>query len=848
MSIQTQNQSWRQFTTTAIVSLAICYGSALAAPEGGDVTEGDADIDYGDWTRVVTGEITVIEWLSFQIAAGETVEFIMPNENSRVLNLIQSGVPTEIMGTILGNGQVFLVNPSGVIFGQGAVVNVGAMYAAAGNISTSDFMSGVYRFSDARGVVENRGHLQGDLIALIGGRVANHGTISAPGGTVIMAAGEQILIGEHLGHIFVELEKPTDLANTDHLNTDGFEGLDLASGDVFSLAAWNTGTIDAAHTTVAVSSGHSSIDHSISAQDITLIAQGDSYIELSSDLHSTGDGIFIDGDLVLAADVTMTSKGDQGHVQFNGTVDSSDNDEHNLIIEAGTGYVELNDAVGESNEASRLGVLDVTANQVSISSNIAVNQEMNFYAPVEIRGNSTVFDVGEGSALFGDDIFSSTNGLSDVAFLYSGDAWVGSGEARTPFQFRGGIGVGPTLSSNPSSGIFRNIQFGDDLSGPSRSSAFVFGTGLMSGTELGDASLMDLSRMFQVSARESIVMGNGQKMLSFGSLGLSAKGNGETLVEVGDINVLGDLSITSIGRQGGIIRILDRQSGEVDFSGNESDRDGDGLIDQNTELIASGSITLDGELVFDADVTLGASEVFLLNNSGLGEGAGLDIDLFPGGVSIDLFRSILAGSEGLLYPYDLALPATFGPEDSEADLATSFLTERDTEIRHDDPYLAAREVLQELTLNPRNPSIATTRSGTRSGVHKYDEAGAATFGITIDRLSQKSVRRLTNSYVALLGNRSSLDTNARENDQLIKQQIGWLWILSNQQEMESIQQFTNEHAPENLTSILKIKMVLNAISLLELTPLEIQRAQQAFLMRVKPEQMPLESLYKWFAQ
>jgi len=261
-------QIGRRSTQGLMLALALCSGSvagvAMAAPEGGDVVEGDAKIDYGDWTRVITGEITIIQWLSFQIAAGETVEFIMPSENSRVLNLINSGVPTEIMGTILGNGQVFLVNPSGVIFGQGAVVNVGALYAAAGNISNNNFMDGVYRFTDARGVVENRGMLQGDLIALVGGRVANHGTISAPGGTVVMAAGEQVLIGEHLGHVFVQLERPSDLANTDQLSNPGKDsGMDLAAGDVFSLAAWNTGTIQAEHATIAVSSGHSAIDHSV---------------------------------------------------------------------------------------------------------------------------------------------------------------------------------------------------------------------------------------------------------------------------------------------------------------------------------------------------------------------------------------------------------------------------------------------------------------------------------------------------------------------------------------------------------------------------------------------------------
>ena len=439
MTTQDKNFS-RRFVLLSALAISTLAGSVYGSPEGGDVIEGEADIDYGDWTRVVTGEITVIEWLSFQIAAGETVEFIMPSESSRVLNLINSGVPTEIMGTLLGNGQIFLVNPSGVIFGQGAVVNVGALYAAAGNMATNDFVNGVYRFTDARGVVENRGLLQGDLIALVGGRVANHGTISAPGGTVVMAAGEQVLIGEHLGNLFVDLERPTDLANTDGLSDPFGEGLDLAAGDVFSLAAWNTGTIDAAHTTMAVSAGYAAIDHSIEAQDITLQATGDSYIELSADLIANGDGIFVDGDLVLGDDVMMTLTGDHGEVVFDGEVDSSDGAENNLFIDAGNGVVSFIGGVGQG---AKLGVLDVTASRVQIHSDVSVNQEMNFYAPVEIMGDSTTFDVGMGTALFGDRIYSHIDGMSDVAFLYEGEAWVGNGEARTPYKFRNGIGHKP---------------------------------------------------------------------------------------------------------------------------------------------------------------------------------------------------------------------------------------------------------------------------------------------------------------------------------------------------------------------------------------------------------------------
>lgn len=809
-------------------ALILCAGTVQGAPEGGDVVEGDADIDYGDWTRVVTGEITIIEWLSFNIAAGETVEFIMPSEASRVLNLINSGVPTEIMGNLIGNGQIFLVNPSGVIFGQGAVVNVGALYAAAGNISNSDFLNGTYRFTDARGVVENRGLLQGDMIALIGGRVANHGTISAPGGTVVMAAGEQVLIGEHLGHVFVQLERPTDLAHTDTLSDPGGVGVGLTAGDVFSLAAWNTGTIDAASTTVAVSAGHMAIDSDLSASELTLIADGGSHIELGADLSSDGIGVFLQGDVVLTDDVSVNLTGGNGQIAFKGTVDSRAGMEHDLVVDAGNGTVRFSDSVGTGYDGARLGMLDVTAANVRLYGDMAVNDQMNFYAPVQISGTSTTFDVGMGSALFAGNLYSSIDGGSDVAFMYDGDAWVGTGEARTPYQFRAGIGVGPAFSQSPS-GAFRNITFGGDLSDPSRVSAFLFGTGAMAGLELMNAHDVDLGYLFQVNARESIVMGHGQKMVSFGSLSLNAKGAGTTLIEVGDLNVLGDLRIISRGRDGGQIRLLGRASGEVDWTGNEEDRGLDGLFDEGTELIASGGITLDGELMFGGPVLLGGSSVSLYNNTGAGDAGPLTIGVFPGGVSLDLFRGVLAGTGDLLYPYDLAVGATGGGDDPQAQLATVFSDEGAVNLRTDDPLLAARQVLGELGFTPHDPSEENIRESLRVGTRNYDEvqeqSGPGAFGITIDRLSRQSVERLTNAYIDLFGDRMLPDGTLREHDAKIRNALAGR---------------TTEL--EQRAVVGQIRAVLGAIELLELTPREIGHAQTELLKRIKPDSMDMEML------
>ena len=334
-------------------------------------------------------------------------------------------------------------------------------------------------------------------------------------------------------------------------------------------------------------------------------------------------------------------------------------------------------------------------------------------------------------------------------------------------------------------GAFGNIQFGSDLNGPSRVSAFMFGTGAMAGLELMSSDSVDLGHHFGITARESIVMGNGQKMLSFGSLSLNAKGNGETLIQVGDLNVIGDLRISSLGRQGGVIRILDRASGEVDYTGNEEDRTLDGLFDEGTELIASGSITLNADSleIGSGGLKLGAAEVFLLNNLGDGDGAGIDIGLFPG---------VLSGTAGLLYPYDLTTQDIIDPV-SQAELATSFTIDDDINLRTIDPLIAGMVVLGELSMNPRNTDQGVIREGLNEGGLRHIENNGDQNYLTMDRLSRKSVARLTQSYLALFGGVQDDSSSQRANSESVQKAIGWLWMQTNGQDIDSVFAYAIEH-------------------------------------------------------
>jgi filamentous hemagglutinin family protein len=841
----------------ALIAMAgLSTGLAHANPSEDDATiaAGTAIFDSnGNLLTITTSDMTIIDWLAFNIDFGETVQFIMPDATSRVLNRIDGATPSEINGTLLANGQVFLVNPSGIVFGENAVVNAGSLYAAAGHISNANFISETYRFTDMQGAVVNRGHLGGDVIALLGGQVANMGTISAPEGTVIMAAGEQVLIGTHLGSRFVEIEVP--LQETESAFDQNFAeaaGIPLAAGDVYSIAAWNTGTITADHVFIKAEGGDVALAGSINANGagddgfltvrgdnvivadtleargtpitagtITLTAGPSGVIDLGADLNSTNAGIFLHGDVRLTDSVSLTNTGTFSNTNIVGDLYSEAGEYNTLSISANNGRAFFGGSVGDSATSDqRLGFLDVDVNLTSYMDNVSTLNGMTLMGYTEIMGPSVTFHTGLGTALFGGNIYSHIDGVSDVAFMYDGDVWNGVGEARTPFKFQGSIGIAPPLHFMPNQGAFRTIRFGDDAAGAAMvSSAFLFSNAAEAGLDLMDAGAIDLTSQFFVAAREGVYAGRGQKITSMGSIQFAAKGHGFTTVELSDVNVIGDLSVLSQGRLGGEITLLGHLGGYIDGVANEADRSGGGYDEQAAELIASGNIRLDGMLNTDtAGAMLGASSVVLANNGGMGMPLGLTVETFPGGVSLANFMGTESGTTGLAYAYDLTLGdfVTFGPPTTPANLATAFADEDVLVLRDDDPYLAQRQVLTELGLSPVDPSDEVNLEGAINGVEHYDFA--RTESLIIERVSPRSVSRMVDAYIALFGERDE-STGTRPGFDSIAQGLAT----------------GDEDQVDMLMS--KIGLVLDRIALLELTPLEIQRAQNNLLNLVRPDSM-----------
>lgn len=194
------------------LAMGLVAASQAAGPQGGGVSgaqvvNGQATItQQGSLTRITASNNAIINYHSFGVPQGHTLEFVQPGATSRVLNRVTGPDPSVIAGQLRSNGIVYIANPAGVYFARGAVVNVGGIYAAGGKIADADFLRGANQFSNLTGRVENHGAIVGREVALVGQRAANFGSISAPSGMVTIAAGDSVLVGEQFGQVFARVE------------------------------------------------------------------------------------------------------------------------------------------------------------------------------------------------------------------------------------------------------------------------------------------------------------------------------------------------------------------------------------------------------------------------------------------------------------------------------------------------------------------------------------------------------------------------------------------------------------------------------------------------------------------
>ncbi|MCA8929899.1 MAG: filamentous hemagglutinin N-terminal domain-containing protein, partial [Alphaproteobacteria bacterium] len=238
-------------------------GTAQAGPNGGTVVGGAGTISsIGNTTEInQSSSRLIIDWASFNIDPNELVKFTQPGASAIALNRVLDGLPSEIRGQLLANGNVWIVNHHGVTIHQSAQIDVGGLLVTTSDIANEDFMAGNYKFTvpGAEGAkVVNRGNItfaEAGLAGLVAPGVENSGTIVGKLGSVVVAGQDTFavdLAGDGLMAFQVDpAASATSVVNSGTIKNDGGYILITAAqaDDLVSSVVNVSGTVDASSST-----------------------------------------------------------------------------------------------------------------------------------------------------------------------------------------------------------------------------------------------------------------------------------------------------------------------------------------------------------------------------------------------------------------------------------------------------------------------------------------------------------------------------------------------------------------------------------------------------------------------
>ncbi|WP_285403302.1 YDG domain-containing protein [Luteibacter sp. ME-Dv--P-043b] len=424
------------------IALALGAGVAHAGQTGGQVAAGTGVIHQDGAVTTVnqTSQRLSLNWQSFDIGANETVNFVQPGRDAIAVNRILGNKASDIYGHLNANGQVWLINPNGVLFGEGAQVNVGGLVAST--LDTSDDAPGtsLRRFSgDGKGSIVNKGSLRaasGGYIALLGNTVSNQGTVSAQLGTVAMGGGSAVTLtfdGSRLMHLQVDRSTLDNLVeNRQLVQADGGRVF-MTAGAADSLLAStvnNTGVVRAQ----TVENRHGQI--------VLLGGMAAGHVEVAGTLDASaphgGDGGSIEtsGAFAHIGAATITAAAPKG------TAGAWLVDPYDLTIDstaAGTIASTLNGGTSVTEQTTATGASGAGVQNASGAGDITVN------APISWNNASATLTLDAYRAV---NVNSAITGAGTVVIKANGNGGNGNITLGSSGTIAGGAGVTLTAANN----------------------------------------------------------------------------------------------------------------------------------------------------------------------------------------------------------------------------------------------------------------------------------------------------------------------------------------------------------------------------------------------------------------
>jgi len=432
-----------------VASGAWAAPAADALPTGGQVVAGQAGISQSGNTLTVSqgSDKAIIDWQRFDIGSSAAVQFLQPSSSSVALNRVLSGDASQIYGSLTANGQVYLINPAGVVFGSGSKVDVGALVASTLDITNEDFLAGRLVFSrdGATGSVLNQGEItaaEGGLVALLAPTVKNEGIVSARLGNVVFAAGDKVTLAAGAdGLLQVALEPATVqtlIENKQLIVADGGQVL-MTSKAADALSAGivaNSGTIQAR--TLQEQEGRILLLADMSHGEVRHSGL------LDASAPDSGDGGFIE---TSAATVTLEAGRKVTTLAANGQTGTWLIDPNDYTIAASGGNITgaqlsadlalTSVSISTATQGTAGGNGDIFVND-TVSWNAATTLTLNAERNIEINAPITVAHAGGGLALnYGGSDYSLGAPVSFTAG--SGGSFSVNGQAYTLIHSMAGL-------------------------------------------------------------------------------------------------------------------------------------------------------------------------------------------------------------------------------------------------------------------------------------------------------------------------------------------------------------------------------------------------------------------------
>ncbi len=323
-------QQYLLFITSALCAMSTMQ--ALALPQGGKITQGTAGVTISGAGLTVTqdSDRAVVDWSAFDIAPSEAVHFSQPSAASAILNRIHDHKASVIDGKLTANGQVYLVNPNGMVFGKGAKVDVAGLVATTADIADTAFMAGDLRFDtpgNPNASIVNQGTITASdagLAVLVAPTVRNDGVIIAHEGKVALGGGDVMtldLYGDDLLHLAVSKK-----AN--------------------QLAVRNTGYV----------SGHKITMNAASASHVlSSVVNTDGVLEASTARSDGRGGIILGGEINIAAPF----------VSIGGKLTANGRDGGSIRVRANS--LSLADTIEAKGTGGKGGKVDITSSGLSMA-------------------------------------------------------------------------------------------------------------------------------------------------------------------------------------------------------------------------------------------------------------------------------------------------------------------------------------------------------------------------------------------------------------------------------------------------------------------------------------------------